>query len=221
MRVIIATLGVVAALAAGAGLLVANTGMFNVATTWEDPALVRWALITTRENSIKSRAAYIETPAPANAKQIDEGFRSYREMCAVCHTPPGSDESPIAQGLNPSPPDLAKSAEHMSSAELFWAIKNGIRMTGMPGWGVTHKDKEMWDIVAFIKTMPDMKKEDYEAMANRLEGGHSHSGGGHGGGNADSGDHHSGDSSNGHSQGSDDHPHDDDVKDMDFSDMEI
>jgi len=220
MRIIIATLGAAAALAAGVGLLIVNTGMFNVSTSWEDPALVRWALITTRENSIKSRAAYIETPMTTGAKQVDEGFRSYREMCAVCHTPPGAIDSPITKGLNPVPPDLAESAEHMSSAELFWAIKNGIRMTGMPGWGITHKDKEMWDIVAFLKTLPDMKKEDYEAMGKRLEGGHSHSGGGHEGGHGDTAEPHS-DAGSGHAHGGDEHPHDDDVEDMDFSDMEI
>ena len=180
MKKIIATLGVAGILAAVAGLLVVNTGLFNVAASWEDPALVSWVLSTASDSSIKRHAASIKAPATKGDKQIDEGFRSYREMCAICHTPPSADESPVTQGLNPKPPELSESADEFTSSELFWVIKNGIRMTGMPAWGPTHEDEEIWDIVAFLKTLPNMSKEDYEAMARRLEGGHSHSGDGHG-----------------------------------------
>lgn len=179
MKTIIGTLAIAIASASLLALLVIYGGMFNVATVWEDPAPIRWALVTTRENSIKSRAASIEVPPTRDNKQIDEGFRSYREMCAICHTPPGATDSPITKGLNPVPPDLSESAEHMSAAELFWAIKNGIRMTGMPAWGPTHKDGEIWDIVAFVKKLPDMSKDEYQALDSRLEKGHSHAGGGH------------------------------------------
>jgi len=179
MRTIVVGLGIAIAFSTIMGLFVIYTGIFNVATAWEDPAPIRWALVTTRENSIKSRAASIEEPAIKGEQQIDAGFRSYREMCAICHTPPGATESPVTKGLNPVPPDLAKSAEHMSAAELFWAIKNGIRMTGMPAWGPTHKDNEMWDIVAFVKQLPSMNKDDYLAMDSRLEKGHDHGAGGH------------------------------------------
>lgn len=179
MKSIIATLVITITFASILGLIVIYTGMFNVATAWEDPAPLRWALVTTRENSIKSRASSIETPATKGEQQIDSGFRSYREMCAMCHTPPGGIDSPVTKGLNPVPPDLAISAEHMSAAELFWAIKYGIRMTGMPAWGPTHKDNEMWDIVAFVKNLPGMSKDDYLAMDSRLEKGHDHVDGGH------------------------------------------
>lgn len=181
MKIIIGTLGIAIAFAVMTGLLVIYTGMFNVATAWEDPAPIRWVLETTRENSIKNRAVSIEVPPTQGGKSINEGFRSYREMCAICHTPPGVTDSPVTKGLNPAPPDLAKSAEHMSGAELFWVVKNGIRMTGMPAWGPTHKDDEIWDIVAFLKKLPKMSKDDYKVMDSRLEKGHSHPGGnGHG-----------------------------------------
>jgi len=179
MKTITTTLGIAVAISTIFGLLVIYTGIFNVATAWEDPAPIRWALVTTRENSIKSRAASIEIPETKGEQQVDSGFRSYREMCAICHTPPGAKDSPITKGLNPVPPDLAKSAEHMSPGELFWAIKNGIRMTGMPAWGPTHKDSEMWDIVAFVKKLPSMSKNDYLEMDGRLEKGHDHGAGGH------------------------------------------
>jgi len=179
MKNIVITLVTAITLATLVGLTVVYAGLFNVSASWKDPALVRWVLATTRENAVKSRAASIKVPPMKGAQQVEEGFRSFREMCASCHTPPGASASPTAQGLNPEPPDLAKRAEQMSSAELFWVIKNGIRMTGMPAWGPSHKDTELWSIVAFVKTLPNMSSDDYQALDQQTPEGHGHSGGGH------------------------------------------
>ncbi len=179
MKNVVITLGTAITLATLVGLTVVYAGLFDVSTSWKDPALVRWVLATTRENAVKSRAALIKVPPMEGAQQVEEGFRSFREMCASCHTPPGASASPTAQGLNPEPPDLAKRAEQMSAAELFWVIKNGIRMTGMPAWGPTHKDPELWNIVAFVKALPNMSSDDYQALDQETPEGHGHSGGGH------------------------------------------
>lgn len=165
MKTIITTIFVVLIVAVIVGLSVIYTGAFNVATSWKDPSLMRWAMVTTRENSIERRAKGIVAPPTKGSNQIESGFRSYREMCATCHALPGEKKSPVEVGLNPEPPKLIESGEHMTAAELFWVIKNGIRMTGMPAWGVTHSDNELWDIVAFIKVMPEMSKADFSRLA--------------------------------------------------------
>jgi len=165
----LATLGYAIVFITIIGMVMIYDGIFNVATAWEDPSLLHWALTTARENSIKNRATSIIVPATDGQQQIDSGFRHYRKMCAICHTPPGATDSPITRGLKPVPPDLVKSAKRMSAAELFWAIKNGIRMSGMPAWGPTHKDSELWDIVAFLKKLPAMQIDDYDSMDSRLE----------------------------------------------------
>lgn len=159
------------------GLLFIYTGTFNVSATWKDPALLEWLLKETREISIKSHAKDIQENGiiTGSQTQIENGFRSYREMCATCHSAPGQLTSPLAQGLNPSPPDLSKKREHeMSSDELFWVIKNGIRMTGMPAWGPTHKDDEIWDIVAFLKILPEISTADYNTLNRTVSAGHNH-----------------------------------------------
>ncbi len=179
MKNVIITIGITITISTLLGLTVVYAGLFNVSASWKDPALVRWVLATTRENAVKSRAASIKVPPMKGAQQVEEGFRSFREMCASCHTPPGTPVSPVAKGLNPEPPDLARRAEQMSSAELFWVIKNGIRMTGMPAWGPTHEDAELWNIVAFVKTLPEMSSDDYRTLDQQAPEGHGHSGGGH------------------------------------------
>jgi len=158
---------VVVALAA-----VTYTGVYNVSAAQQDPALLRWVLVSVRESSVERRARDVQVPVLGGEARLDRGFRSYREMCVVCHGRPGGERSPLAKGLNPQAPDLARPDHGMSAAELFWVVKNGIRMTGMPAWGRTHSDAELWDLVAFVKALPNLSAAQYDALDHRLAPGH-------------------------------------------------
>jgi hypothetical protein len=49
-------------------------------------------------------------------------------------------------------------------SQLFWVIKNGINMTGMPGFGAAGaNDNEIWSVVAFLKKLPSVSEADYKA----------------------------------------------------------
>ena len=55
-------------------------------------------------------------------------------------------------------------APRWAPTELFWIVKNGIRMTGMPAWHEIYTDDEIWDIVAFLKRLPAMSPEQYQDL---------------------------------------------------------
>lgn len=168
MKSVIKTLAVLAVLAVVAVPVVVYSGLFNVAATWEDPAPVAWVLHGTYRNSVEARANSIEPPADLKSEtRILQGARNYLAMCSGCHTPPGLSATPVSQGLNPSPPDLADIIPHRTSAEAFWVIKNGVRMTGMPAFGATHKDEELWALVAFLQANSDATPEAYESLIAR------------------------------------------------------
>ena len=160
------------ALAALALAALIYTGAYNVSAAEREPALLRWALVSVRESSVERRAREVQVPALEGEARLERGFRSYREMCVICHGRPGGERSPLAKGLNPQAPDLSRPERDMSAAELFWVIKNGIRMTGMPAWGATHGDAELWDLVAFVKALPRMRPAQYGALERRLPPGH-------------------------------------------------
>jgi mono/diheme cytochrome c family protein len=107
------------------------------------------------------------------------GVEHFAAHCAVCHGAPGVPRGDIAHGLYPPPPDLAKTVKLYSDGELFWIVKNGIKMTGMPAWS-DHSDAELWATVAFIKKLPDISEQDYAklVMANMAHGTQHHHGGG-------------------------------------------
>ena len=70
----------------------------------------------------------------ATAKPDLLGVAHYAAHCAVCHGAPGVPKGDIGRGLYPPPPDLARTAPLYTPAELFWTVKHGIKMTGMPAW---------------------------------------------------------------------------------------
>ena len=94
------------------------------------------------------------------------GFEHYQEMCVTCHGAPGVDRSEIGKGLNPHAPNLSKSTGDMSDAELYWVLKNGIKMTGMPSFGKTHSEEQLWAMVSFVKKLPEMTEEQYQTYVS-------------------------------------------------------
>ena len=140
-------------------------GFYSVAATVDDPAPVKWALIRVRQASIDRQATEtppgsLETPA-----QIQAGARAYATRgCTNCHGGPGVEWAKWSEGLRPDPPDLKEVVNDRTPAQLFWVIKNGINMTGMPSFALAGaKDEDIWSIVAFLKKLPVVSEADYKA----------------------------------------------------------
>jgi mono/diheme cytochrome c family protein len=169
MRCFLAFIIVFAAIIGGF-LAYISSGAFNVAATQDNPAWVDWIIGTTRENSIEARVGDIHVPGNLNdPKKIAMGAKHYAAMCAVCHLAPGQKMSETRKGLNPRPPNLPRIAKYLEPNEAYWIVKNGIRMTAMPAWGPTHSEEDLWDIVAFLKALPEMSPERYQVLSAGAE----------------------------------------------------
>ena len=96
---------------------------------------------------------------------IRSGAREFSQRgCWNCHGAPGVNWQKFSEALNPDPPDLKDIAHDRQPAELFWVIKNGIKMTAMPSFGaIGVDDKEIWSIVAFVRRLPNVSDADYKA----------------------------------------------------------
>ena len=162
MRFIWGFLFAVVALAV-AGLGLTYAGAYNVAANVPDHGIVKWVLSTNMQRSVASHARSISAPSLSD-QQAKEGGRVYKETCVYCHGAPGKDPGDIGKGLNPEAPYLPDAVGRWTAAELFWIIKNGIKMTGMASYGTVHKDEEIWNLVAFVQRLPKMTPEQYGQM---------------------------------------------------------
>ncbi|MEN8375540.1 MAG: cytochrome c [Gemmatimonadota bacterium] len=152
----------------GAAVAVATSGAYNVAATQTEGAVTEWALETVAHRSIARHARDIGAMPELDSAALVGGLDHFHGMCVDCHGAPGFDRTEAGQGLNPPAPDLDEvvAEGEWSDAELFWIVKNGIKMTGMPAFGPTHGDEDLWAIVAIMKELPDLSEEAY---AERVE----------------------------------------------------
>lgn len=157
-------LALLVVIAAGGLIAYIYSGLYDVSATHEDGPVVRWLFSTVRRHSVHARLDGIQVPALTDPKLVEEGFVHYHAMCEDCHLAPGMDSSETRAGLSPQPPVLADVVPHRTPAELFWVIKNGIRMSAMPAWGVTHDDQKIWALVAFIEQLPKTTAAQYQAL---------------------------------------------------------
>lgn len=151
--------------AATAGGIVFYAGLYDISATDPHLAPTYWLLDTGMRRSIRHRAGGIAVPDLKEKKRIAAGGPLYRLHCEQCHGGPGVAPQPFALGMTPAPAALVHTARAWPPAEIFWVVKEGIKMTGMPAWKHRLSDDEMWALVAFLPAMAHMTPQQYRAVA--------------------------------------------------------
>jgi mono/diheme cytochrome c family protein len=151
---------------------------FDIAASVPDTAVEFKILHSIMRNSVRMRAGTDERETWSE-EEVRKGFKDYDEMCIVCHSAPGRERRPISNGMRPQPPDLAETSKQWTSAQLFWIIKNGIKMTGMPAFGSSHNDEQIWSIVGFVRRLPQISPNDFRSMESKIGSTGEHEGEGH------------------------------------------
>lgn len=133
---------------------------------WYDAVLARNA----RRLASEPGAAGLKNPVSATPLAIAEARDHFADHCATCHANNGDGKTQINAGLYPPAPDMRQpQTQDLSDGELFYIIKNGIRFTGMPGWGGS--DEDNWKLVLFIRHLPQLTPLELDFMReiNSLE----------------------------------------------------
>ena len=148
----------------GAAAVAIYAGLYNIAADVPHPQPIYWLYETVRNRSVAARARDIVVPTDLDdANRISTGAGLYAEMCSGCHLAPGMQRTEISRGLYPRAPELRRQTD-LTPAEQFWIVKHGVKMSGMPAWGITHDDELLWDVVAFVRTLPELTPEQYETL---------------------------------------------------------
>ncbi|MCA1580968.1 MAG: c-type cytochrome [Acidobacteria bacterium] len=120
-----------------------------------------------RRWSIPAKAREMKNPFADSAEAVAGGRAHFADHCATCHGNDGRGKTEIGQNLYPKAPDMwGRETQKLSDGEIFYIIKNGVRLTGMPAWGqdTPEDDRQSWHLVAFIRHMPRITAEELEAM---------------------------------------------------------
>lgn len=147
-----------------AGAIFIYSGAYNIGADSPHLPVTKQLLGALRDHSIAQRDGNVTVPNLEDPALIAEGAKLYAGRCVGCHMAPGMSGSELRTGLYPQPPNLAKSGID-NPAEAFWFIKHGIKMSGMPAWGLTHDDQKIWSMVAFVRKLPSLSAEQFKQMA--------------------------------------------------------
>ena len=170
MKTILWTLLATFVVVIAGGLLIMYGGTFSVAALSPRGGPVEWVLSTTMDHSVRAHATGITVPDLNDSSLIDLGFDHYKEMCITCHGSPAGGQSEAGIGLNPQAPELSEATRDWTPAELYWIVKNGVKMTGMPAFAPTHSERELWAIVAFLQKLKTMTPTEYKAFDSAKKG---------------------------------------------------
>ena len=106
-------------------------------------------------------------PLVTTPEVMANALHHFADHCATCHANDGSGKTPMGPNFYPPVPDLrSETIQSMSDGELFYVIHFGIRFTGMPAWGKGNpeNDTESWELVHFIRHLPDITPEEIAQM---------------------------------------------------------
>lgn len=164
------TLAVAGTLAAAAGALVVMRGYYDVGATTQHTQPVYSLLETTMKHAVRRRAADIRPPPLTQPGLIARGAACYRDHCVQCHGGPGVAPGPVGMSMQPLPGPLLDAARRWHAREIYWITRHGIRMSGMPAWGMRLSEEDLWAVVGFIASMPALSPADYGAQMAAVQG---------------------------------------------------
>ncbi|HXA78678.1 MAG TPA: cytochrome c [Candidatus Acidoferrales bacterium] len=99
--------------------------------------------------------------------ELVSGANVYQKDCAFCHGLPGQAVPPVAQGEFPKPPQLFTVDGRVSddpAGVTYWKVKNGIRLTGMPGFQASLADEQLWQVTALVARADKLPPEALDAL---------------------------------------------------------
>ena len=94
-----------------------------------------------------------ETADSANGKKLYH--KAAKPMaCKMCHGDKGDGGGKLGKALKPKPRNFtcSETMKNVSAGQMFHIIKNGSPGTGMAAHGKTLQDKEIWDVIKYIRS---------------------------------------------------------------------
>ena len=155
------TLAALALLGGIGGAAVVGFGLYNVSARGGHWPGVSPVLHTTFRQSVKLRAVPA-SEVPADLNHPDRavlGAYHFSNACAFCHAVPGQPRSATALSMNPQPPHINEAVAHWDPEQMFWIVREGVKMSGMPHWPAEANNDEIWSVVAYLDAVAAQRSD--------------------------------------------------------------
>ena len=150
--------------AVGGGAWFASQGVSATAT----PGPIETRVSRTARHWLVPTSFRTQTsPESGTPDTLRLGMAHWADHCASCHGNNGSGATAMGRGLYPKAPDMRQAAtQDLSDGELFYFIEHGVKLTGMPAWGVGTPEGEQasWHLVQFIRRLPTLTDDEVAEM---------------------------------------------------------
>lgn len=158
--------------AAGAlGLAGAASGIIPITASGGHFAITERLLIFAKQRSVATHTLGEPSPPLGEPSAVLKGAGHFESACRPCHGAPDLARQPrVARGMLPPPPNLSERAPEWQPRELFYIVKHGIKMTGMPAWPSLVRDDEVAAMVAFLSVLPGLDADGYRRLVHGAPG---------------------------------------------------
>jgi thiosulfate dehydrogenase len=140
-----------------------HSGKFAVGADNPPGTIERWLTNMAMDEHIERNAPNQPNPMQPNPQNLAAGARLYQQNCSSCHGGLVQRISPMHTKFNPPVPQLLNHIPGDPDPHLFWAVKHGLRLSGMPSWAGILNDDQIWQVVAFIKHSGNLPPEAQDA----------------------------------------------------------
>lgn len=150
------TVIITVSLAVACGIVLAILATQVNLSALPEPRRTETAIATRGKHFLVARASRSGIPPapPWSQSSVAEGQRLYETECSLCHGVDGHTLTDNGRWMYPRAANLTSpEVQQYSDAELFWVVKNGIRLSGMPAFGQVETDENLWHLVHYVRSL--------------------------------------------------------------------
>lgn len=148
------------------GLLIAASGIVPIKASGGHWRITEQFLHFSMKRSIATHSMGLKAPPLDDPALVLRGAGAYETSCRPCHGSPDLPHPRIAQWMLPPPPYLPPEISEWDPEGLFYIVKHGVKLTGMPAWPAQQRDDEVWAVVAFLLAFPELDAERYQRLVH-------------------------------------------------------
>jgi mono/diheme cytochrome c family protein len=171
LKCVLATASVLLVLGVIGGAAFSWSGIYDVSAVEQHTKPVYWIIEASMRRSVHAHSGGAAMPSePPSNDALRRGLAVYHAECERCHGGPGVAPERFALGMTPTPANLADTADRWKTRDIYWVVKYGLKMTGMPSWMYRLSEEEMHEVSAFVSHgLRDLSPDEYRKRARASE----------------------------------------------------